>query len=146
MRTNMLFAVVIAILVASCEKNGSKPEINFQELGMDNSKTALIGGELHVEAEILAENKIDQIEIGLHPEDNSQQKSIATYRVEDGWEFDTVYSKFSGLRNTHVHEHIEIPASAEPGHYHFHFSVTDMEGYRAEYTDELELLVSEGQK
>lgn len=96
-----------------------------------------------MDAEVFAEGKIDVIQVGIHPEMDHKKGSVRLDGVAEGWEFDTTYTKFSGLKNTDFHEHIEIPEGAEPGHYHFHFMVTDMEGYQESYEDEFELVIEE---
>lgn len=132
--------VVLTGSLVSCEEV-SKPEIGNFELGYEGSKTATVGEELHMDAEIVAEGTIDRIRVEIHPESEHMKKSMTDMLDGEGWEFDSIYTKFSGLKNTTFHEHIEIPGSAEAGHYHFHFEVTDMEGYQTVYEDELELLV-----
>ena len=132
--------VVLTGSLVSCEEV-SKPEIGNFELGYQGSGTAVVGEELHMDAEIVAEGTIDRIRVEIHPESEHAMKSLAELSDGEGWEFDSTYTKFSGLKNTTFHEHIEIPDHAEAGHYHFHFEVTDMEGYQSVYEDELELLV-----
>ena len=149
MRTKAFSIIILAILISSCEKSeepGPKPEIDFHELGYENSKTATIGDELHMDVEIVAENKIDRIEIEIHPEGEHQKSMTILLSGTEEWEFDSIYTKFAGLRNTEFHEHVEIPENAEPGQYHFHFAVTDQEGYQTVYEDELEFLSPGGSK
>ena len=77
MKIRTIIAVVIlATMTVSCDKTGAKPEIDFHELGFENSKTAEAGDELHMDAEVVAENKIDRIEVTLHPE-GEHKKSTA---------------------------------------------------------------------
>lgn len=109
--------------------------IDFHEIGMENSKTVAAGEEFHMDADVEADNKIDKIEVELHPEGDHMKKGTL-----DEWEIDTVYTGFSGLRNTNFHEHIDVPLTAEPGTYHFYFKVTDMEGYQTVYEDDVEVL------
>ena len=122
-----IFAVASIVIFYSCEKDVPKPVITILELGEGdshgNDHTAIIGGELHIEAEIIAEGKIDKVNIRLHPEGDHHGKGST-----NEWEIDTTYIKFSGLKNTLFHEHLEISLAAEPGDYHFDFVVTDMEG------------------
>jgi hypothetical protein len=139
MKTNILVTFVVALLLVSCENTGPKPEIDFLELGMENSKTVVAGEDLHMEADIVAENKIESIEVEIHPGGDHHEKSISRSVGLEEWEIDTVYVEFSGLKNTLFHEHIEVPENAEPGDYHFHFTVTDMEGYQSAYEDGLEI-------
>jgi hypothetical protein len=137
--------VATVIVLSACESEGEKPEIDFHELGYENSKTAEIGDELHMDAEIVAENKIDKIEIELHPEEDGHgHEKGAAGESDEEWEFEKTYTEFSGLKNTEFHEHIEIPAEAHEGHYHFHFKVTDMEGYQTVFEDEVELVAPAG--
>jgi hypothetical protein len=143
MKTTTLITVtviILSMLTISCDKTDSKPEIDFHELGFDNSKTAVAGDELHMDAEIVAENQIDRIEIEIHPEGDGHKNAALNLLSEEEWEFDTVYTKFSGLKNTHFHEHIEVPEDVEPEHYHFHFAVTDMEGNQTVFEEEVEIL------
>jgi len=126
--TVVLF-IAAAFFFTACDDDDAvaKPAITILELGSGdshgNEHSALVGGELHIEADIIAEGKIDKINIRLHPE-GEDEHSVS----EDGWELDTTYTKFAGLKNTLFHEHVDIDPDAEPGVYHFDFVVTDMEG------------------
>ncbi len=132
MNRSIVFLAVVftsGVLFTACnkEETPAKPVINILELGEGdthgNDYTAKIGGELHIEAEIVAEGKIDKVSIRLHPEGEHEAEGSL-----DEWELDTTYTKFSGLKNTTFHEHVKIDTTAEPGEYHFDFVVTDMEG------------------
>ena len=136
---SLLALALIATALISCEKDEvKKPEILNFELGYENSKTAYLGSELHIDADIVAENGIDRIVIEIHYE-GGHNKSIALDHSDNEWEFDHTYTEFQGLKNTNFHKHIEIPLDAEPGEYHFHFKVIDMEGYTAEIEEDLEI-------
>lgn len=145
-KTIMLSLLLSAgVIFTSCQKDDDdnpspKPVINLTEIGEGdthgNDHTAKIGGEMHIEAEIVAEGKIDKISIKLHPESEHMLKALL-----DGWELDTTYTKFAGLKNTNFHEHIEIDASAVAGTYHFDFIVTDMEGNQS--SAEAEVVITE---
>jgi hypothetical protein len=137
-------AMVLAVMIimTSCGKI-EKPEIGSFELGYENSKIAYVGADLHINAEVVAEGTIDRIHIVIHPEGEHGKKGLRSAVDEGEWEVDTTYTKFSGLKNTTFHEHIEIPMDAEPGDYHFHFEVTDMEGYQTVIEEELEIKIPE---
>ena len=144
---NLLITIVLAtgIFFTSCQKEETpKPEIISFELGLDNSKTGFIGSDLHIDSEIEAPGKIDWIKVEIHFEGEHDEKSAFAGADEEGWEFDSVYTEFSGLKNTVFHKDIPIPEHAEEGDYHFHFSVTDMEGIQAYIDEELEILHGEG--
>jgi len=134
-----LLATTIGIFT-SCNKDEEikAPEFILFELGYDNSGTAVIGADLHIDAEILAEGKIASIMLEIHHEGDHVMKSGLVAE----WEFDSTYTTgYAGAKNVDFHEHVDIPASVEAGAYHFHLIVTDMEGNRIEKEAELELVV-----
>jgi len=145
MNTKVLFiavALTAGLLFTSCEKNDEtnpKPVVTLTELGYENNKTGYAGTDLHIEAEIVAEGKIDKVTIEIHPEGEHEEKSASTVLHDDEWEFETTFTKFSGLKNTTFHEHIDISVHADTGHYHFHFIVTDMDGQQTVVEEELEI-------
>ncbi len=129
----MLATALSAIFVA-CKKDKddlpAAPTIQLTELGSDNSKTAYAGADLHIDAEILAPGNIASVQVEIHPEGSSD------------WEYDSVYTQgFVGLKNAEFHKHIDIPADAAPGHYHFHLIVTDQHGQKTTVEEELEIKV-----
>lgn len=120
-------AIATVLFLTSCNKEVNAPVIKILEIGdgdsHGNDHTAKIGSDLHIEVEIVAEGKIDKVNVRLHPEGEHGEEG-----GHEEWEIDTTYTKFSGLKNTIFHEHLEIDSNAEPGDYHFDFIVTDMEG------------------
>jgi hypothetical protein len=141
---NVFAILALAIITLSCSKDDEvkMPEILEFELGNNNSKTVRAGGYLHIDADILAENGIDVIEIDIHYE-GEHVGSLKIAGADHGWDFEITYDKFRGLKNTTFHEDIDVPADAKPGEYHFLFRVTDMEGYTASYEDDLIVLAPE---
>ncbi|MFH1121570.1 MAG: DUF4625 domain-containing protein [Bacteroidota bacterium] len=137
----MLVVTLSAIVFfSSCKKEeeAKAPEFVKFELGYDNSGIAVIGADLHIDAEIFAEGKIADIMIEIHLEGDHEIKS----GLDTEWEFDSTYTiGYAGVKNVDFHEHIDIPASAEAGDYHFHLIVTDMEGNRSEKEAELKLII-----
>ncbi|PKP52431.1 MAG: hypothetical protein CVT92_08990 [Bacteroidetes bacterium HGW-Bacteroidetes-1] len=132
-KLNILGSLLIATLVisfSSCKKDEtvSKPQINLTELGYENSGIAYAGNDLHIEANIVADGKIDKVNVEIHHEGEHGKMSLTKVFVDEKWHVDSTYTKFSGLRNTSFHEHYEVSLDAEPGNYHFHFAVTDMDG------------------
>jgi hypothetical protein len=117
------------------------PEISDFEVGLDNSLVAYRGSDLHLEANILAEGRIDRIVLEIHPEgEHNGKKSTAAANDEDhGWEVEMEWTEFDGLKNTNFHEHIDVPIDAELGHYHLHFKVIDKQGKVTEMEAELEV-------
>lgn len=138
-----LIAIVFTagLFFTSCDKNTdvAKPVITILELGEGdthgNDHTAKIGGELHMDIDIVAEGKISTIQVRIHPEGEHHDDGS-----HEEWELDTTYTKFSGLKNTTFHEHAEIDTTAEAGYYHFDFIVTDMEGNQSSAEAELTIV------
>ncbi len=117
----LLVSIASIGFLTACEddETTAKPVIVLHELGIDNSHEAHIGGDLHIDAEIVAEGKIAKIVIELHSESSDNEIEV---EFVDGYE---------GLKNAEFHEHVEIPETFMTGEYHFHLVVTDMEGNQA---------------
>ncbi len=135
----LIFALAFgtSLFFTSCEKDEvptAEPVVNLTELGYDNNKVGYLGTDLHIEAEIVAEAGIDKVTIEIHPEGEHDPDGH-----DHGWEFEVTFDKFSGLKNTTFHEHIDIPVTAEAGDYHFHFAVTDLDGRQTIAEAELEV-------
>lgn len=141
-----IFAVIalIAFSVSSCKDENQAPVIRNLEVGYDNSKTAVIGSDLHLEASILADAKIAKIIVSIHTEDEAENISpmkINTSMASEGWKVDSIYTtKYEGVKNADFHEHIEVPLTAAAGNYHLHFTVVDMDGNATEVESQLTLI------
>ena len=137
----VIIAITSILFITACSDDDviEKPVITIHELGEGdthgNDHTAKIGGDLHMDIEVVAEGTINTIQVIIHPEDEDH-KSIS----DEGWELDTTYTKFSGLKNTEFHEHVEIDTTAEAGEYHFDFIVTDLEGNQSSTDAELQII------
>lgn len=124
------FTVAIMIMVTSGCKNSTgpdvdKPVISELEIGIGNSHVGYIGSDLHMQAEIVAEGKIDLITVEIHKEDGT------------GEEIEAEYDDYAGLLNATFHKHIDIPDGTAAGDYHFHLTVTDQEGNSTSVEEEL---------
>lgn len=141
---SIALAAILSITFISCDKN-ENPTITIHELGYENTKTVVAGNDLHIDAEILAPQKIASIQIIIHSEDEQQhspaQKTPSALKIEAVWAVDSIYTKgYAGVKNADFHEHIAVPLSAAPGHYHLHIKVTDMAGNQTTKEDEIEVL------
>lgn len=112
---------LISMLAISCTRSGY-PEIKNLELGLENSKKAYLGEDFHFEAEIVAENYIRKIEIGIHKE------KLDAGETQAAWDHSNIILYTENLKNVLLHEHIDVPSDVATGEYHFHISVTDREG------------------
>jgi len=132
--------------LASCnkEEETAKPVITFTEIGYDNTKAAARGSDLHLEATVDAAGKISTIRVILHPEGEHGMKSGMGTVNEGTWEYDTTYTEFSGLKNCIFHKHVPIPLTADTGHYHLDFTVTDMEGNQSSADADIEITSGSG--
>ncbi|MEC3878855.1 DUF4625 domain-containing protein [Parapedobacter sp. 10938] len=117
---------------AACSKDESpavdKPLIESLEVGHDNNRMVRPGGDLHLDAAILAPGGIAHITLEIHPE------------IGDGWVFEQVFTDgYEGLKNTDFHQHIDVPVDAAEGEYHLHVTVTDQAGQVAEAESHLDI-------
>ena len=62
------------------DKNVGKPVVALNEVGEENSKTAIAGSDLHLEGEITAENRIKRIDIEIHQEEGGEFRIEKSYR------------------------------------------------------------------
>ena len=125
----LFIAISSMIMVTSCsdddEDDVAAPVITNLEVGDDNSLMATVGSDLHIDAEVAAEGLIEEVEVELHSEDGT------------GEDIEAKYTEYSGQKNADFHKHIDIPATATPGEYHFHLKVTDQEGQVSEVDAEV---------
>jgi hypothetical protein len=136
-------AIFFTLLFASCEKDEiSSPVISNVEIGANNSKKAYVGADLHIEAEIRAEGKIANIRVLIHQETEGEEapaKRVASSTShESEWKLDSIYTGvYANVKNTTFHEHVEIPGNVEPGTYHLHLYVTDLDGNQTMLEEEI---------
>ncbi len=116
-------AAALLALVSCKDSRPAAPVVTLTEVGHDNSHTATVGDDMHLEADIVAEGLTKAIYVELHLE-------------EGDYEIETSYTegKYINVRNTTFHEHIDIPNDAPAGEYHLHFVVTDQEGQQTQAT------------
>jgi hypothetical protein len=144
MKQNIIFILAIAFTLAfsSCEEKVTAPIIQNIEIGTNNSKTAYIGGDLHLEAEIIASGKIANIRLLIHQEEEGEeapaQKISSVVQHADEWELDSTYTGvYANVKNTTFHEHVDVPSDAVAGTYHLHLYVTDFDGNQTMIEEEI---------
>ncbi len=128
--TTFAIALLGLVVFNSCKKEEesiAKPQITLTEVGLENSHIGYIGSDFHLEADIIAEGKIKSVKVVIHPEGSGT------------WEFETIYTEFSGLKNATFHKHLDIPLSADTGDYHLHFIVIDEQGNETVAESEFEI-------
>ena len=129
----LLFSTTFILLLAVIQSCNSiaPPQIDMHELGEENSKTVKRGTELHIDADIVADGKIQTVYVSIHLVSNPESGD---------WNFEKSYYKFEGLRNTTFHEDIDIDAGAKLGMYNFEMEVTDLEGNVTDYESKIEII------
>lgn len=131
------FILSILFTLNSCNSDDTypKPVINLTELGYENSKIGYIGGDLHVEADIVAEGRIETITLEIRPE------TLYPTKDDEFWSFDSTYTEFNDLKSTEFHKHVDIPLDAMEGLYYVQLIVIDQEGQQTIHSESLSIQV-----
>ncbi|TVQ91173.1 MAG: DUF4625 domain-containing protein [Bacteroidetes bacterium] len=141
--TLTIFTMALFVFVScSDDDDFPAPVISDLEIGYDNSKIGHRGSDLHFDADIVAEGRIDRIVVEIHYEGDHHHdhKSGQNGDHDDhAWEFEHTWTEYNGLLNTSFHKHIDIPHDAKLGDYHFHFKVIDQQGKVTEIETEFEV-------
>jgi hypothetical protein len=111
------------------DSTASKPTATNIEIGTANNKRALIGRDFHFNADIIAGDKIADVQLKILP------KKGETYTKD--WKFELTWIEYKGAKNTNVHKHFNIPADAPEGKFDFYFIVKDENGTELEIKEEL---------
>jgi len=131
---------IISLSLTACSSSDddetlpAKPVITLTEVGHDNARHAHPGHDLHLEASLIAEGLIKRIDIEIHQEGGANK--IVEQSYTEG--------KYTGVRNTEFHEHLDIPATAPLGEYHLHFTVTDQHGQQTTAESHIEIVADDG--
>lgn len=142
----MALTAIFSAFLVSCEPDEiTAPVIQNAEIGSNNSKKAYIGGDLHLEAKIIAPGKIAGIRVLIHQEEEGEeapaQKINSAIEHSDEWELDSTYTGvYANVKNTTFHEHVDVPSNAVAGVYHLHLYVTDLEGNQTMIEEEITIL------
>ena len=112
----LLFSLCI-VGFSSCKDEDEPNIVKLTEVGIDNSKKAIVGSYLHLECSITADEMIQQIDIEILQKNGS-------FRIEKSY----TEGKYMGIINANFHEHIDIPDDAPVGEYRLLFAVTNLLG------------------
>ncbi len=134
--------LIAAVVLVSCKKDEDDPIVTPSISDVtavnhdDDSSEVPLGGTISVDFEAVTQSdaKLDfyHIEIHDHPASGLVQDE---YKIIDE-DFKDL-STFKGLINAHVHQHIQVPDTANLGSYHVVVIVVDEDGNSAD-TEELE--------
>lgn len=120
-----LFIALFALAITGCKKDtpeAEKPKATLSniEVGSGNNGIGVIGKDFHFNADIVAGDKIDIIQIKIEP--------MAGEAYSKTWSHEVKWEQYQGARNTNVHKHFNIPADAPEGKYNFLIIVKDQNG------------------
>ncbi|MDT0678535.1 DUF4625 domain-containing protein [Autumnicola musiva] len=90
------------------------------EIGLNNNERGIIGRDFHLNADIVAGERIDMVSVDILPREHEEYAG--------DWSFNISWDEYSGLRNTTVHKHFDIPDDAVEGVYDFIITVSDENG------------------
>ncbi|WP_443936796.1 DUF4625 domain-containing protein [Pedobacter sp. MW01-1-1] len=121
--------LVVAIGFTACKKDQSeaelaKPTIENIEIGLNNSEIGIIGQDFHFNADVIAGDKIDMVEVKI------LQKVGGTYSAP--WSLTVTWPQYKGAKNTNIHKHFDIPSAAVEGEYDFIITIMDENGTKTE--------------
>ncbi|RZJ74604.1 MAG: DUF4625 domain-containing protein [Flavobacterium sp.] len=133
----ILSLAFITASISACKKEGTEPEAlkptaENVEIGTANNKRALRGRDFHFNADILAASKIKDVKLVI------SQKAGQNYA--SSFKFELSWPEYIGVKNTNVHKHFTIPATAPEGTYDFAVIVQDDNGTQLEIKEDLIIL------
>jgi hypothetical protein len=117
--------------VETADPQPAMPVIENMEIGLNNSGIGVIDRDFHFEADVIAGNKIDVVELRI------LQKAGETY--SKSWKHEISWTQYKGAKNTTIHKHFQIPADAAEGKYDLIIVVKDENGAVLEVKKEVQL-------
>ncbi|WP_153845419.1 DUF4625 domain-containing protein [Sphingobacterium paramultivorum] len=132
----ILAFMLVSGLFVSCKKEGETAEVvspkeENVEIGYANNKQAIRGRDFHFNADILAGDKIESVQVKILP------KAGLTY--SSPWKMEIAWDEFKGLKNANVHKHFTIPSEAPEGKFDFFFVVNDVNGSKLELKEDFQI-------
>lgn len=132
----LIFNLLLTFLFSSCEDDPEPvlpiPTMENVEIGSGNNHIGVIGRDFHLNADIVAGDKIDLVQVKIEP--------IAGETYAGNWSFEVTWEQFKGAKNANVHQHFDIPEDAVEGKYEFIILVTDENGTFLEERAEIQIV------
>lgn len=135
----LTLCVSLTLILTSCSSDddatltGPPPTISNIEVGLHNNEIGVIGEDFHFNAEVLAGDLLDNVQI------NIEQKPEETY--ENDWTLEVVFTeRIQGVKNVTLHRHFDIPSDAPRGLYNFIITVNDQNGSSVEEIREINII------
>lgn len=143
MKTTKAIAAVFLFIATftACKKDNqpgpelAKSTIDNIEIGLGNNKIGVIGKDFHFNAEILAGDRIENVQVKILP------RSGETYAK--AWELEITWDQYKDAKNATVHKHFDIPEDAAEGTYDFLIIVNDQNGTTLEEKREINIYKAE---
>jgi len=127
-----LFTGILAACKDDNEPVPTMPTASNIEIGYANNKQAIRGRDFHLNADVIAGDKISSVLVKILP------KTGQTYSSD--WKMELAWEEFKGTKNTNVHKHFTIPAQAPEGKYDFVFIVNDQNGSKLEIKEDFVII------
>jgi len=132
----ILAFMLVAELFVSCKKDEQAPELvppkaENIEIGYANNKQAIRGRDFHFNADLLAGDKIESVQVKILPK--AGQSYTSSWKMEIAWD------EFKGLKNANIHKHFTIPQEAPEGKFDFFFIVNDANGSKLELKEDFQI-------
>jgi len=132
----ILAFMLVSGLFESCKKEGEAPEVvspkaENVEIGYANNKQAIRGRDFHFNADILAGDKIESVQVKILPK--AGQAYTSSWKTEMAWD------EFKGLKNANVHKHFTIPVEAPEGKFDFFFIINDVNGSKLALKEDFQI-------
>lgn len=141
MKTTKIITALLLFVASfsACKKDRAEevkpetptPKLEKLELGLGNAGIGVISEDFHFEADIIAVDKIDKVEVKM------LQKAGQSYSKP--WQHEITWTQYRGLKNTNVHKHFPIPKEAVEGKYDLVVSVYDENGSKLEVKRDFEI-------
>jgi len=132
--------VALVLFITACDSDDTEseqvpPSISNVEVGLNNNEIGVVGRDFHLNAEILAGDKIDLVQIKIEPIEGETYTST--------WSFEKSWDEFKGIKNATVHKHFDIPETAVEGFYTFTIVITDENGTSLETQTNITIYTAE---
>ncbi|PAM91698.1 hypothetical protein B4N84_27180 [Flavobacterium sp. IR1] len=116
------------------EPEQKQPTIDKIELGLGNNEIGVIGEDFHFNAEVIAADKIENVNIKI------VQRSTETYSKV--WSHEINWTQYAGAKNATIHKHFDVPSDAAEGKYDFIITIKDQNGTSLEVKKNLNIYAS----
>jgi len=144
----IVLGFITLLLIVSCNK-GDQDAVDTEKpvIVLNRPQEGDIfkpGSEIHFDADFSDNVALGSYKIDIHSASDGHIHGRATVNETTEWRYVRTFELESGLKNTHVHEHISIPVQVQgipikQGHYHFGVYLIDHAGNQQQVFVEIEI-------